>query len=81
MSMLLFRGGDFMIVYQNVLEKLKQAGYSSYTIKQTGVIGEGTIQRIRAGEPVNLKIIDRICQMLDCPIEEVVRIEKDKSDH
>ena len=67
-----------MIVYQNVLGKLKDAGYTTYTIKESGVIGEGTLQRIRLGKAVNLTTIDRICQLLHCPIEEVVRIEQDE---
>ena len=67
-----------MIVYQDVVEKLKQKGYTTYAIRETGILSEGTMQSIREGKPVSLKTIDKICQILHCPIEEVVQIKPDE---
>ena len=66
-----------MIVYQDVVEKLKLKGYSTYAIRERGTLSEGTMQSIREGKPVSLKTIDKICQILHCPIEEVVQIQPD----
>lgn len=38
-----------MIVYKNVLEKLKESGYSTYRIKQEKLIAQATLTKIRAG--------------------------------
>ena len=67
-----------MIEYQNVAEKLKQKGYTTYSIRETGILSEGTMQSIRDGKPVSLKTIDKICQILHCPIEEIVKIVPDE---
>lgn len=61
-----------MIVYKNILQKLKDAGYTSYRLRQESLLPESTIQQIRNEKPVSLKSIDVICRLLDCPIEEVV---------
>ena len=67
-----------MIRYKNVLEKLKNAGYSSYVILKSGVIGQASLQAIRENKPVNIKTIDTICQLIGCKIEDVVEILPDK---
>lgn len=64
-----------MIVYKNIIEKLRDAGYSTYTIRESKVIGEGTIQSIRKGKPISLTTIDTICQLLQCRIEDIVEIK------
>ena len=55
-----------MIIYKNVLERLKQAGYSSYVLMKTGAIGQGAISNIRNGRPVSLATIDTVCRLLKC---------------
>lgn len=61
-----------MIIYKNILQKLKDAGYTSYRLRHEGLLPESTIQQIRERKPVSLKTIDVVCRLLDCPIEEVV---------
>lgn len=69
-----------MIVYKNILQKLKDAGYTSYRLRQESLLPESTIQQIRNEKPVSLKSIDVICRLLDCPIEEVVVYVPDPED-
>ena len=63
-----------MIIYKNIQEKLKEAGYSSYRIKEENLISEGTMQAFRTNRPVNLKTIDAVCQLLRCRIEDIVEV-------
>lgn len=69
-----------MIVYKDIIPKLKAAGYSTYAIKKTGIISEVTLQAIRKNKPVNLSSIDTICQLTGCRIEDIVEIKKDAPD-
>ena len=69
-----------MIRYKNVLDQLKDAGYSTYVIKTTKVIGQGSMQAIRENKPVNLSTIDTICQLTGKGIEEIVEILPDKEE-
>lgn len=63
--------------YKEIPQKLKNAGYSSYRIREQGILSEGTMQAIRENKPVNLRTLDIICQLLHCPIEEIVEILPD----
>ena len=67
-----------MIVYKNVLEKLKEAGYSTYRIKQEKLIAQATLTKIRAGEPVHLTTIDTICKLLNCQPNDIMEYKPDE---
>ena len=69
-----------LIRYKNVLEQLKDAGYSTYVIKTTKVIGQASMQAIRNNKPVNLSTIDTICQLTGKRIEEIVEILPDEKE-
>lgn len=55
-----------MIRYINVLERLKDAGYTQTRLKREHIIGNSSIDCIRNGESVTLNTIDIICQLLHC---------------
>lgn len=55
-----------MIIYKDILSKLKAAGYTTYRIEHEKLIGQATVTSIRRGEPVNLRTIDTICNLLNC---------------
>lgn len=61
-----------MIVYKEVFEKLKDAGYNTVRIRKEKLIPEGTLQNIRNGKLVNLCTIDTICRITGCKIEDII---------
>lgn len=64
-----------MIIYKDILGKLKEAGYTTTRLRKERIIGEGTLSLLRNGEAVSLKTIDLICQLLQCRIEDIVEIK------
>ena len=50
----------------NVLDALRERGYTSYRIRQDKIIGERQLQQIREGELVSLACLDKLCALLDC---------------
>ena len=60
----------------DVLEALKQNGYSTYRIRKEKLIGESTLQKIRQGLPVSLKNIETICRLLHCQPGDIIRYEE-----
>lgn len=53
------------IVYKiNVLEKLKDAGWSTYRIEKEKLLPPATVQRLRNGESISLDSLDRLCSVL-----------------
>lgn len=55
-----------MIIYKGILEKLKEAGYSTYALMKQGLIGQATLTNIRKGKPINTATLDVICELLNC---------------
>ena len=42
--------------------------------------GPSTISRMGRNEPVRLEILGRICEKLDCNIEDIIEYERGKKD-
>ena len=66
-----------MIVYKDVFEKLKEAGYNTNVIRKNKLIPEGTLQNMRKGKMVNLKTIDTLCRLTGYKIEELIEYRAD----
>ena len=66
-----------MIVYQKVLEKLSDAGYSAYRIRKENLISGSTLDRIRTGLSVSTETIDTICRLCGCQPGELIKYEPD----
>lgn len=54
-----------MLIYKNVLQQLKQNGYSTYYLSKNKIMGNSKIQNIRENR-VDAKTINQICQLLNC---------------
>ena len=55
-----------MIIYKDILQQLKAAGYNTNKIRKEKILSEGTLQRIRDGRPITTESVDIICQLLQC---------------
>ena len=55
------------IVYRiDVLQALKENGYSSYRLRAEKLMGQRDMQQIRNGLPVSWAVVSRICELLEC---------------
>ena len=61
----------------NVLDALKENGYSSYTLRKEKLLSESTIQKLREGEGVAWDNLDTLCRLLDCDISELLEYQKE----
>lgn len=73
------------VVYKiDVLEKLKEQGYSTYKLRKEKLIGEATIQHLRNGVLVSWENIGRLCDLLECQpgdVVEYIKGEKKAREH
>ncbi len=66
------------IVYRmNVLEKLKESGYSTYRLRKEKLLAESTIQSIRDGNLVSWENMGRLCELLDCQLGDIAEYVKE----
>lgn len=61
-----------MIVYKDILVKLKNAGYSSYRLRKDNLLTPSVISRLRHNLPVTTDTLDIICNLLHCNVNEVI---------
>ena len=61
----------------NVLDALKEKGYSSYTLRKEKLLSESTIQKLREGEGVAWDNLETLCKLLDCDIADLLEYVKE----
>lgn len=61
----------------NVLEALKEKGYSSYILRKEKLLGESTIQKLRNGEGVSWENLESLCKLLDCDVCGLIEYVKE----
>lgn len=72
-------GGGAMLAYKiNVLESLKEAGYTTTRLRKEKLLGESAIQYLREGRMVGAKALDCICKMLDMQPGNIIKYVEDK---
>lgn len=63
-----------MIIYKiNVIESLKEAGYNTTRILRERLISQGAMQKIRMGEPIGMKTLDKLCELLDMQPGNIIK--------
>lgn len=61
------------VIYKiDVVAALKNAGYSTYKIRQEKLIPESTLTKLREGKLVSLETIESVCKMLHCKPADIL---------
>ncbi len=50
----------------DILDALKERGYTTYKLRKEKLLAEGVIQSLREGKAVSLDNIGRLCALLNC---------------
>jgi len=69
-----------LIVYKNILERLKAAGYNTNRLRKEHILSESTIQALRDGRPITTNAINRICIMLQCQPGDILEFQPSNQD-
>lgn len=67
-----------MFQYLDVMKKLREAGYSRKRLREENLLAQSTIENIRHGKNISMDSLDMICNLLDLPIEEIVKHVKEE---
>ena len=65
-----------MIIYKNILGKLKNSGYPSTRLRREKIISESTLTNIRQGKPITLETIDIICKITGLAISDIIEYKE-----
>nr|WP_243427589.1 helix-turn-helix transcriptional regulator [Flavonifractor plautii] len=56
----------------DILSALKSAGYTTYRIRQEGLLSQSTLQKLRQGVGVSWENIETICRLLQCQPGDII---------
>lgn len=66
-----------MIIFDRLWETMKNKSVSTYTLREKCGIDSKTIRRLKANENIETKTLDKLCNALDCNIEDIAEFIKD----
>ena len=69
-----------MIFKINVLQALKDKGYSTYRIKNEKLLRQSTLQKLREGKRVSWENIEAFCRLLEIQPGELLEYNPDTED-
>lgn len=70
-----------MLKYKiDILDALKDNGYTTYKLRKDKLIGEAQIQKIRTGELASKETLNTICRLLVCQPGDILEYIPDDSD-
>lgn len=58
----------------DVMQKLKERGYNTYTIKQSGALSQGTLTKLKNNGNITLDTLNTLCIMLKCQPSDIIEI-------
>lgn len=68
-----------MLTYKiNVLQSLKDKGYTTYRILNDKIFGQATVQSFRTGKVVSANNLDKLCALLDMQPGDIIEFRKDE---
>ncbi len=69
-----------MLKYENLWRTLKAKNISQYKLIKDYGIDKAQLHRLRKNMVVNTLILDRLCSILDCRIEDIVEYVPDDTE-
>ena len=67
-----------MIVYTPLRDTMKKRGISTYALINKYNISSSTINRLRHNKGVTTQLIDDLCVILDCKVEDIMKYENNE---
>ena len=61
-----------MIIYKDILLKLKEAGYTTTRLRKEKILSESTLTKLRNNKPITTETLGVICNLTKLPVEEVI---------
>ncbi len=69
-----------MMVYDPLWKTLKEKGITKYYLKTYCGVNNNTIHKLIHNKPINTITLEKLCEILDCRVEDVIQYIDEKSD-
>ena len=69
-----------MITYDKLWKTMKKKGISQYDLYTKYNMNRSQLDRLRHNKNVTVITLDRLCNILDCPVEDIIENFPDDND-
>ena len=66
-----------MIVFDKLWTTMQEKGISTYVLREKCGIDSKTIRRLKANENMETKTLAKLCEVLDCRLEDIAEFVRD----
>lgn len=70
-------GGVSMICFDRLWATMEQKGVTTYQLRERCGIDSKTIRRLRANDNMETKTLDKLCNVLECGLEDIAEHKAD----
>lgn len=63
---------------KDVIEALKDAGFSSYVIRKDALINQTALQKLREGRMIAWEQFEKVCSLLNCQPGDLIEYVQDE---
>lgn len=80
----IWKDGDFLIKYKiDIIQALKQVGFSTYKIRKEKIFTESQLQQMRDHKLLTQEALNKVCTLLDCQPGDILEYIPDgtETDH
>jgi DNA-binding Xre family transcriptional regulator len=56
---------------------MQEKGVTTYTLRVKHTMSHATVQRLQRNQPVSTITLNRLCEILDCPLSDIAEHVKD----
>lgn len=82
-AMILDKRGEYSMIHYkqgiNVLDMLKNTGYTTYRIARENILGQSTLQKFRTGKLPSWNELDKLCKLLNCGPWDIIDYSPDQT--
>ncbi len=65
-----------MIVFDRLWKTMQKKNVSTYYLREKCGIDSKTVRRLRANENIETKTLDKLCEVLECNLEDIAEYKK-----
>ena len=68
-----------MIVFDKLWVTMQERGFTTYQLREKCGIDSKTIRRLRANDNMETKTLNKLCDVLECRLEDIAEYREDPS--
>jgi len=65
------------IDYNGLWKKLREKKLKKQNLVDDLKLSSATVAKMGKGDPISFKVMDKLCEFLDCDINEIIKLQSD----